>query len=179
MGTSLIEIETSRLLIKPLQQRHWPLFLRLHSDAQIVALCFDVPGEPEIRPKFASRLLPWTPDSDHWLGLIVTDKASGAELGVSGFLLQNGVAEVGYLFLPEFYGRGYAAEALQGLIDWAGATHNIKRYRAVVTEGNVASEKVLRKCGFALQHIAANAHCIGGKYFADHVYQLQLSANHL
>lgn len=75
--------------------------------------------------------------------------------------------------------KGYAAEALQGLIDWAGATHNIKRYRSVVTEGNVASEKVLRKCGFALQHIAANAHCIGGKSFADHVYQLQLSANHL
>lgn len=51
--------------------------------------------------------------------------------------------------------------------------------RAVVTDGNVASERVLRKCGFALQHIAANTHCIGGKYFADHVYQLHLSANHL
>ncbi|WP_460861384.1 GNAT family N-acetyltransferase [Rheinheimera gaetbuli] len=81
----MIEIETSRLLIKPLQQQQWPLFLRLHSDAQIVALCFDVPGEREIRQKFASRLQSWTPDNDHWLGLVVTDKASGAELGVSGF----------------------------------------------------------------------------------------------
>ena len=174
----MINIETNRLILSSLQQQHWPLFLRLHSDTQIVALCFDVPPESEIRQKFAARLLPWTLDSENWLGLVITDKASGAELGVSGFLLQNGVAEVGYLFLPEFYGKGYAAEALQGLIDWAGATHNIKRYRAVVTEGNTASEKVLSKCGFALQHIVANAHCIGGKYFADHVYQLQLSANH-
>lgn len=170
----MINIETSRLMLSPLQQQHWPLFLRLHTDPQIVALCFDVPPQEVIRQKFAARLGDWTQDSGNWLGLVVTDKVSGAELGVTGFVLQDGVAEVGYLFLPQFYGKGYAAESLQGLIDWAMGTQQINRYQAVVTEGNTASEKVLIKCGFALKHIAANAHNIGGKYFADHIYQLQL-----
>ncbi|MDR6983696.1 RimJ/RimL family protein N-acetyltransferase [Rheinheimera pacifica] len=168
----MINIETNRLILSPLQQQHWPLFLRLHSEPQVVTLCFDVPPQDIIRQKFAARLKPWTPDSDNWLGLVVADKASGAELGVTGFELQGGVAEVGYLFLPEFYGKGYAAEALQGLIDWASATHNINHYRAVVTEGNAASEKVLTKCGFVLQRIDANAHRIGGTFFADHIYRL-------
>ena len=174
MENPLLNIETNRLILSPLQQQHWPLFLRLHTDPQIVALCFDVPPEDIIRQKFTARLEPWTAESERWLGLVVTDKTSGAELGVTGFLLKDGIAEVGYLFLPQFYGRGYAAESLQGLINWAAATQQISRYQAVVTEGNGASERVLTKCGFVLERITANAHRIGGKYFADHIYQLQL-----
>lgn len=170
----MINIETTRLILSSLQQQHWPLFFRLHTEAQIVELCFDVPPKEVIQQKFAARLQPWTAQSSNWLGLVVADKTSGAELGVTGFVLKDGVAEVGYLFLPEFYGKGYAAESLQGLIDWASATQQINRYQAVVTAGNAASEKVLTKCGFALKHIAPNAHNIGGKYFADHIYQLQL-----
>lgn len=173
MENPLLNIETNRLLLCPLQQQHWPLFLRLHTDPQIVALCFDVPPEEVIRQKFIARLQQWTSASDHWLGLVVTDKVSGTELGVTGFLLKNGIAEVGYLFLPQFYGKGYAAESLQGLINWAAATQQISRYQALVTEGNGASERVLTKCGFALKEIAPNAHNIGGKCFADHIYQLQ------
>ncbi|PKM19790.1 MAG: GNAT family N-acetyltransferase [Gammaproteobacteria bacterium HGW-Gammaproteobacteria-15] len=172
MENPLINIEKNRLILSPLQHQHWPLFLRLHSEPQIVALCFDVPPQDVIRQKFASRLGDWTPDSEKWLGLVVADKVSGAELGVTGFVLKGGIAEVGYLFLPEFYGKGYAVESLQGLINWATATQQINRYQAVVTEGNAASEKVLIKCGFVLQRIEANAHNIGGKYFADHIYRL-------
>lgn len=172
MENPLINIETNRLLLSPLQQQHWLLFLRLNSEPQIVALCFDVPSEQMIRQKFASRLGDWTPASDHWLGLVVTDKASGAELGVTGLLHKEGVAEVGYLFLPEFYGKGYAAESLQGLINWAATTLQIRCYQAVVTEGNAASERVLTKCGFVLERITANAHRIGGENFADHLYRL-------
>lgn len=172
MENRLINIETNRLILRPLQQQHWPLFSRLHTEAQIVALCFDVPPQEMIRQKFAARLMPWTVDSDNWLGLVVIDKTSGAELGVTGFVLKNGVAEVGYLFLPEFHSKGYVAESLRGLIDWATKTQQISCYRAVVTEGNAASEKVLTKCGFALQSIIANAQCIGGNYFSDHIYRL-------
>ncbi|WP_197412237.1 GNAT family N-acetyltransferase [Rheinheimera sp. EpRS3] len=170
----MINIETNRLMLSPLQQQHWPLFLRLHTDPQIVALCFDVPPQDMIRQKFAARLKPWTPDSDNWLGLVVADKVTGAELRVTGLQLQDGVAEVGYLFLPEFCGKGYAAESLQGLINWATDTQQINRYQALVTEGNTASEKVLTKCGFVLKQIVPSAHNIGGKYFADHIYQMQL-----
>lgn len=167
-------IETNRLVLGPLQQQHWSLFLRLHTDPNVTALCFDVPPEAQIRQKFEARLGDWTPDSKHWLGLVVTDKASGEALGVTGFMLENDIAEVGYLFLPEYHGKGYAPESLQAVIEWASTTYHISQYRAVVTEGNNGSEKVLTKCGFTLHHIQPDAHRIGNNLFADHIYRLGL-----
>ncbi len=41
---------------------------------------------------------------------------------------------------------------------------------AVVTEGNVGSEKVLAKSGFTLHRIVPDAYEIGGQRYADHVY---------
>ncbi|ELL0561952.1 GNAT family N-acetyltransferase, partial [Vibrio vulnificus] len=47
----------------------------------------------------------------------------------------------------------------------------IDKYSAVVTEGNIGSEKVLAKVGFVLDRIVPQAYEIGGNLYADHVYQ--------
>ncbi|POB07048.1 GNAT family N-acetyltransferase, partial [Vibrio vulnificus] len=47
----------------------------------------------------------------------------------------------------------------------------IDKYRAIVTEGNIGSEKVLTKVGFVLDRIVPQAYEIGGHLYADHVYK--------
>ncbi|MDF5281249.1 GNAT family N-acetyltransferase, partial [Vibrio parahaemolyticus] len=46
-------------------------------------------------------------------------------------------------------------------------------FSAVVTEGNVGSEKVLIKSGFSLKTVAPNAYKIGGKLYADRIYSIE------
>ncbi|GAM74319.1 hypothetical protein JCM19241_5515 [Vibrio ishigakensis] len=54
---------------------------------------------------------------------------------------------------------------------WARDVHDIQNFNAVVTEGNVASERVLQKCGFNLEQRIADAYEIRGKLYADLIYK--------
>ncbi len=64
-------ISTPRTELKPLTQDNWDLYRRLSSDPEIIALCFDPPTEADMRQKFESRLPIWTPQSEHWLCLVI------------------------------------------------------------------------------------------------------------
>ena len=163
-------IRSARLNMTPLTQHDWPLFQRLHSTAKVIAQCFDAPTATELKQKFDCRLQPWHKDADHWLCLVMRQRDSGQAMGVTGCGMSEGRAEVGYLLLPEFYGQGFGTESLQALIQWALATQGISRFKALVTEGNVASERLLQKIGFQLVEKVPDAHSIGGKCYADHIY---------
>ncbi|MGR4991946.1 GNAT family N-acetyltransferase [Vibrio rotiferianus] len=166
-------LTTPRLALKPLQPKHWSLFQRLLHDPQIISLCFDPPTEEEMRQKFESHLPTWTPQSEHWLCLVIYEKQSSRPIGITGFVLQDGTAEVGYLLLSEFYGQQFGTESLVGVIEWATNQHRISTFSATVTEGNIGSQRVLEKCGFKLVKTIPEAYEIGGKKYADRLYSLQ------
>lgn len=47
-------------------------------------------------------------------------KENDAFIGRAGFsVMENGEVEVGYGFLPEYWGKGYATETLEALLEWA------------------------------------------------------------
>lgn len=61
--------------------------------------------------------------------------------------------ETGYGFLPAAWGKGYATEALNGLLDACSKAKDVwkpysKLYvRAIVNPSNPASQRVVKKCG--------------------------------
>lgn len=75
-----------------------------------------------------------------------------AELvGCCGIVHPGGQAapEVKYCLQREHWGRGFATEAVRGLIDYGHARHGLAALAATVAPANTASERVLLKCGFA------------------------------
>ncbi len=56
--------------------------------------------------------------------------------------------EVGYRLFPRFWGKGYATEMAQTLIDHARDYLKLKSVCAITTKANIASWKVMEKCGF-------------------------------
>ncbi|OBT16953.1 acetyltransferase [Vibrio sp. UCD-FRSSP16_10] len=169
-----MDLQTARLELLPLSLDDWTLFKDLYLDKQVMALCFDPLSLDELKARFHVKTQPWSCLATYWLCLVVVDKHTKQKVGITGFCLQQGVAEVGYMFLPQFYGRGYATESLDILIDWAKQVHGINHYLATVTEGNIASERVLSKVGFNLNKIIPNASFIGGKLYDDYIYHLSL-----
>lgn len=57
-------------------------------------------------------------------------------------------AEIGYWIGEEYWGKGYATEALKKVVTIAFKDLNLKRIYAGTFEDNLASEKLLLKCGF-------------------------------
>ncbi len=165
-----MKILSDRLMMSPILADDWTLFYELHTDPAVISLCFDQPTMLEIESKFQSRLEHWTPDSEHWLCLVISELKTGHRVGITGFCLRNGVAEVGFMLLPSFHGNGYGTESLQTVIDYSTKHFGLEGFMAVVTEGNVGSEKVLAKSGFTLHRIVPDAYEIGGQRYADHVY---------
>lgn len=80
------------------------------------------------------------------------EKDTGAFAGRAGFhLMDDGEVEVGYLFLPHLWGKGYATEALAGLLNWAKTlpVERFPRRRIIAFAGtdHLASLRVMAKAG--------------------------------
>lgn len=166
-----MEIKTNRLQMSQITKEDWDMYQSLNRDPDVISLCFDEPSSSEIQESFESRLPLWIKTSEHWLCLTITLSSTGEKIGVTGFRITDGVAEVGYLILSQYHGLGYGTESLQALIQWAVEEQGIQSFNAIVTEGNVGSEKVLVKSGFSLKEVVPNAYEIGGQLYADHIYR--------
>ena len=62
---------------------------------------------------------------------------------------ENGIIEIGYAINPEYWGRGYATEAFKGAIQYL-FENGYSVIRAGIFEDNIASRRVLEKCGLKL-----------------------------
>lgn len=79
----------------------------------------------------------------------VARESGGAPVGVFGVKRQGAAqAEISYLTDPAWQGRGYAAEAVEALVAWAGQVWQITRLVAVVHPDNTPSIRLARHCGF-------------------------------
>jgi pimeloyl-ACP methyl ester carboxylesterase/RimJ/RimL family protein N-acetyltransferase len=59
--------------------------------------------------------------------------------------------DIGYAFLPQYCGQGFAYEAARAVLDYA-ASIGINRVAAITSPNNVASNQLLRKLGLRFQH---------------------------
>ena len=91
------------------------------------------------------------PDQWDWYAVWLIDRKDGAHVGDLSFkgLNPDGSAEIGYGIDPAFWGQGYATEAVGAAVDWAFAQQGVTKIEAETDPENVASQRVLAKCGFA------------------------------
>ncbi|WP_158683693.1 GNAT family N-acetyltransferase [Pseudoalteromonas sp. T1lg22] len=169
----LDSFESSRLIHQPLRQAHWPLFVALHQNQEVMRYVADLPQITQIRERFDARLASGA-KADSWRAWAILNE-NGKEIGVTGFLPQGEhSAELGFLLLPEYQGRGYGQESLQALLTYGERRFAIAQYRATVTAGNLASRALLLKCGFTQLASARNGYCIDGVEVEDWLFQLSL-----
>ncbi|MCI3921610.1 GNAT family N-acetyltransferase [Paenibacillus sp. TRM 82003] len=135
-----VPLETERLVLQPLTKERYR-----------EALSEGYPVGNHVKSYMASlerqpRLLGWG------VWLVRSKEAGGAIVGDAGFKGNpdaTGAVDIGYGFLPQHRGKGYATEAAGALVGWAFA-HGAGRVTAETLRDNAASIRVLRKSGFRL-----------------------------
>jgi RimJ/RimL family protein N-acetyltransferase len=167
---TLLTLETPRLIMTQIRQEDWPFFHALHRAPDVLRFITDPLSDEDLERRFTCRLPTWSKDSDQWLCLTVQEKESGNKIGMSVFKPlwhPSQQAEIGYLFFPEWQGRGYALEATRAVIEFGFVTCGFHKLNATVTAGNEASVKLLGKAGFVQEGCLRENFKLGGKWYDD------------
>lgn len=132
------------------------LFLRPLCTADIPRLA-DIGGRPEIARMLATLHAPWQSEQvgawiekSRWqgrpgfrLGLCLADGELIGSVGLGGT-----PASCGYFLHPEYWGQGYATEAMSGLLGMVFDRFDIAEIETDHFDDNPASARVLEKLGF-------------------------------
>ena len=85
-------------------------------------------------------------------------------------------AETSYILAPKYWNKGLMTEGLSRVLQYAFEELGLNRVRADVFRGNVASEKVLLKCGMQKEGIARAEYYKGGVYIDSIQYGVSRTA---
>lgn len=133
-------IETNRLRIYPASREQMEAFIAAQSDEILKAAytemldgCLAHPGQWE------------------WYAVWMMELKDGTHIGELCFkgLSEDGTAELGYGVAEKYRNRGYAAEAVSALVEWAFRQPGVAGITAEIEASNTASRRVLEKTGFA------------------------------
>ena len=105
----------------------------------------------EVSPVWLARIQTATESSSWTHGFTAALREGGAQVGGVAFKgppSEDGVVEIAYGIAPEHQGRGFATEAAQALTDFAFGADCVRVVRAHTKPDNVASARVLTRCGF-------------------------------
>ncbi|MBI2813901.1 MAG: GNAT family N-acetyltransferase [Opitutae bacterium] len=147
--------ETERLVLRRFTPDDAPLILHLLNEPLFLRFI----GDKNVRTlEDAAQYLrhgPLASYAKHGFGLFhVSLKADGTAIGMCGLLKRDTLedVDVGFAYLPQFGGHGYATEAAQATLRHGRTVLGLKRIVAITAPGNTASMNVLKKIG--LRHTA-------------------------
>ena len=92
----------------------------------------------------------------HGFGLYLTElKADGAPIGLCGLIKRESLEDVdiGFAFLPRFWGKGYAYEAAAAVLAYGRSAFGLERLVAITSPDNHGSIKVLEKIGLKFERM--------------------------
>ncbi len=156
--------ETERLVIRRFALEDGDFILRLLNEPSFIENIAD--KGVRTRDQAAAYLAegPLASYRSHGHGLFRVElKASGQPIGMCGLLKREQFQDVdlGYAFLPEHCGRGYATEAAAGVLAWGRAALGLRRVIAILDPGNVRSAALLTRLGFTAAGLVRSPHGTG------------------
>ncbi|NQX81850.1 MAG: GNAT family N-acetyltransferase [Flavobacteriaceae bacterium] len=147
----MIKIETERLIIREYKESDWE-FVHLYGQQGDI-LIYEVwgPNTEEQTKAFIEKSINERKENPRReFELCVTLKSSLKLIGGCGFRIKkenNKRGDFGFIINPDYWNKGYATEASKGLLDFMIENHGITEIEATCDVFNLASKRVLEKCG--------------------------------
>jgi len=143
-------IETDRLVLRRMTAADAPVVLALLNDPLFLRFI----GDRGVRtPADAAAYIergPLASYTQHGFGLyLVSLKTDAAAIGMGGLIKREGLDDVdlGFAYLPQYGGRGYATEAAAAILHYGRTVLGLPRIVAITAPDNAASINVLQKVG--------------------------------
>jgi RimJ/RimL family protein N-acetyltransferase len=145
----MILFETDRLVIRYLKMSDIDPYHEMQSNPKVMQYVTGEVQSKEAHLKELEHLLNLyeQKDNEFWI-YAIERKSDGAFLGTLALIKDDqNDDEIGYRFLEKYWGMGYGFDLCQGTIEYCKSI-GMSKLIGYVINVNVASAKILEKCGF-------------------------------
>jgi [ribosomal protein S5]-alanine N-acetyltransferase len=142
-------LETERLLLRTFTPEDAPLIYNLNLDPEVIRYTLDpIKDIKHAREVLEKIILPQYALYNHGRWAVITKKDKEF-IGWSGLKARPELNEIdlGYRFIKSAWGKGYATESAYACIKYGFEKLNLPRIIGRALPGNLASMRVLEKCG--------------------------------
>ena len=153
MQTLIPPITTPHLTLRPLQPDDALTLHRIYQMAGVLRY-FPNPNPPELEK--IERFI--AGQGEHWQtfgygnwGILLNDETEITGWAGLQFLPELNETEVGFLLAPPNWGKGYATEAARASLRFGFEQAHLDHIIALVHPDNLASRRVIEKCGMRCQ----------------------------
>ncbi len=149
-------LKTSRLIIDEITVNDASLILALLNDPDFIRYVADrgIRTEEQAQNYISGRVM--ASYAEHGFGMAaVRRKDTGKAVGMCGLVKRDALKDVdiGYAFLPEGRGQGYALEAAEAVMAMGRKDFGLSRLSAIIHPDNAASIALARALGMQLDSL--------------------------
>lgn len=140
-------LETDRLILRTFEEKDAPMFFALNKDFEVIQYTGDVPFTSEEEAlKFIQSYDAYQRNGfGRWA---VIFKETGKFIGFCGLKFnEENQVDLGFRFFKTAWGQGFATEAAKSCINYGFSTLGLQEIIGRALPLNLASIKVLEKCG--------------------------------
>lgn len=168
-----MQLNTKRLVLRPLTINDKHAFLAYRSDAQTNKYQGWIPKTLNDVETFFGKLSAEFNVPNTWFQLAVVEKNSNELIGDIGIhFIDEQQVELGYTIAKQHQGLGFATEAAIVVIDYLFCELKKHRITASVDLENIASFAVLEKLGFRKEAHFRESLLLNNKWVDDVIYAL-------
>jgi RimJ/RimL family protein N-acetyltransferase len=153
------ELRTARLLLTRMREDDWPDLHGMYFNPRVMATLGGLRSEEQTRELLRGHFAHWEEHGFGWW--VARDSSTGAFAGRGGLRrrIVGGLeeVEVGYAFLPEFWGRGLATELAAESVRVGFEVLGLKELVGMALPTNRASRRVMEKVGFRYERDIVHA----------------------
>ena len=169
MSTRTPTITTEHLTLRPLTLNDLDAMFRVFSERDMLKY-FPNPNPPtvdRVKKMLEAQIQQWDE-----FGLGSWAVVPHGETGLAGwsglqYLLETNETEVGYMLSRKFRGKGYSTEGARAGVEFGFKTLGLNQIVGLVHPENIASQRVLLKCGMTFTYQA--------KYFGMEMFRYQIT----
>lgn len=172
-----LPVLTERLCLRAYCEDDLENIFQLRSNPDVMKLLYGEPMTREEAREALDRYLAtrrFDADGDE-LKLAVERRADGAYLGnlkLQILSIEHLQGEIGYVFNPQYHGRGYAREAATAALDLGFRHFGMHRIRAHCDARNTASWRLMEKLGMRREAHFRESEFFKGVWAEDFIYAI-------
>ena len=144
------ELETTRLLLRPMQATDMEALLCIFTDSKVMAAFASAPFDRHQMAEWLQRNLDHQAAWGYGLYAVIL-KTDGLLIGDCGLEVMDiegtQVPELGYDFRSQYWNQGFATEAALAVRNYAFNTLRLPQLISLIRVGNVPSQRVAEKIG--------------------------------